>query len=151
MSKANISSVLIDKFLSSKKLAIAGVSRNNKKFGYKVFDHFIKKGYTVYPIHPEASEINGIKCYKSAVDVPIEIRNLFVVTPKYATDKLMEAVVSRGFNMVWFQQKSETPLSIELAQNKGMEVISQSCIFLFLDPTGGHAFHRFFMKLFGKI
>jgi uncharacterized protein len=151
MNKANISSALIDKFLTEKKLAIAGVSRNNKKFGYKVFDHFIKKGYTVYPIHPEAIEIDGIKCYKSAFDVPREIRNLFVVTPKHATDRLIKEALSRGYDMVWFQQKSETPLSIELANNNGLEVISQNCIFMFLDPTGGHAFHRFFMKLFGKI
>lgn len=74
-----------------------------------------------------------------------------MVTPKHATDKLMEEAVSRGYDMVWFQQKSETLFSIELAQNKGIELIFQKCIFMFLDPKGGHAFHRFFMKLFGKI
>lgn len=44
MNEKIISSALIDKFLSNKKLAIAGVSRDNEKFGYKVFAHLLEKG-----------------------------------------------------------------------------------------------------------
>ena len=37
----------IDKFFEPKRLAMAGASRNPKKFGYGVFKELQKKGYEV--------------------------------------------------------------------------------------------------------
>jgi len=42
----------IEAFLSSKKIAIAGVSRDSKKFGHTVFKELSLKGFDVYPINP---------------------------------------------------------------------------------------------------
>ena len=42
----------IDTFLSTHKIAIAGVSRDPKKFGYLVFQQLKEKGFEVYPINP---------------------------------------------------------------------------------------------------
>jgi uncharacterized protein len=149
--KNKIRTDLIQKFLSHKEVAVAGISRNEKKFGYKILELLRSKNYQVYPIHPEASEISGIRCYKSSTEVPASVRHLFVVTPAIATDKVVTEALARGFDMIWIQQKSETYSSIQMIKDKGIELITGCCIFMFLEPTGGHAFHRFFLKLFGKI
>lgn len=141
----------IDKFFSVKDIAIAGVSRNNKKFGYKVFEHLRSNGFNVYPIHPEASEIDGIACYKSPADIPQTVKNLFIVTPKHSTDIVLETALNRGFDMIWIQQKSETEKSLKMAMNKETEIVTGKCIFMYVNPKGPHAFHRFFVKLFGKL
>ena len=47
----------INDFLSVKELAIAGVSRNNKKFGGMVFQELKAKGYKLYPVNPNAEMI----------------------------------------------------------------------------------------------
>jgi predicted CoA-binding protein len=138
-------------FLSSKEVAVAGVSRDNKKFGYKIFDHFRSHGYTVYPINPEAKEIDGVTCYPSALGIPENVKNLFIVTHANDTEKVMKDAISRGFEMIWLQQKSETPEVLRLAKENGIETISGKCLFMHLDPKGGHAVHRFIIRLFGKI
>ena len=44
-----ISLAEIQEFLAPKKLAIAGVSRNPKKFGYTVFKELREKDFEIYP------------------------------------------------------------------------------------------------------
>jgi uncharacterized protein len=151
MKEKKIKTDAIDKFLSHKEIAVAGISRNKRKFGYKILELLRSKDYQVYPIHPEASEIDGIRCYKHPSEVPASVRHLFVVTPAQASDNLITEAVARGFDMIWIQQKSETAAAVQMVNDKGIELITGCCIFMFLDSTGGHAFHRFFLKLFGKI
>ncbi len=147
----NITSSNIKKFLDGKDIAIAGASRNKKKFGYMVFNHLKSQGYNLYPVHPETDNIEGVRCFKSLSDIPQNVRNLYIVTPKNVTDRIMESAVERGFDMIWMQQKSDTPYSLELASKKGTPVIKNRCLFMYLNPSGGHSFHRFFVKLFGKL
>ena len=147
----NIHSRLIEKFLAQKELAIAGASRDKKKFGNKVFEFLRSKEYNLFPIHPETTELEGIKCYKTPSEVPQNIKHLYVVTPQHSTDRIIQWALERGFDMIWFQQKSDTPMSLKMAQDKGIEIIKDKCLFMYLDPKGGHAFHRFFVKLFGKL
>jgi len=151
MKKNNSHSIAIEKFLSAKDIAIAGVSRDNKKFGNRVFNLLQTKGYKLYPVHPEAESIEGVNCFKMPSDVPQNVRHLYIVTPSNVTDKLIESAAARGYEMIWIQQKSETPKSVQLAQGKGIEVISNRCMFMYLNPEGAHAFHRFLVKLFGKL
>jgi len=151
MNSKSSTKALIEKFLSNKEIAIAGVSRNTQKFGYKIFDHFRTKGYNTFLIHPEAKEIEGVVCYKSAKEIPNNVRALFITTNAKATDDVMNDALSRGFDMIWVQQKSETLEVLKLAKEKGIEIISGKCLFMYLDPKGGHAAHRFIMKLFGKM
>jgi hypothetical protein len=142
---------LIEKFLSVKEVAVAGVSRDTRKFGYKIFNHFLSHGYHTYPINPEAKEIDGVACYPSAMVIPGNVKNLYIVTNADTTDKVMKDAISRGFEMIWIQQKSETPLSLQMAKENGIEIICGKCLFMYLGPKGGHAVHRFIMKLFGRI
>lgn len=143
--------VKVNEFLESKQLAIVGASRDYKKFGYKVFFLLKSKGYKLYPVHPEATEIDGVVCYKSVNDVPFAVRNILILTPKVATEKVIADVAARGYDLVWIQQESETPAAIELAKRYNMNLILHRCIFMFLDPQGAHKVHRFFYRVFGKI
>jgi len=60
----------IEQFLAPKKIAIAGVSANTKKFGYAVFNELRQKGFEICPINPTRDEIEDVKCYHSVLDIP---------------------------------------------------------------------------------
>lgn len=142
---------MIDDFLAPKKLVMAGVSRNPKKFGYTAFKHLIDNGYEVIPINPNTSEIEQIKCYPDVKSVPGEIENLFIVTPKSQTSEIVNQAKEKGVKRIWIQQMAESKDALEIAKNAGIETISNKCIFMFAEPvTGPHKFHRFFVKLFGN-
>lgn len=144
-------SILANCFLENKEIAMVGVSRDKKKFGYKVFNLLRSKGYHIYPLHPEAKEIDGVKCFQSFSEIPDAVRHLYVVTPQHATENVIKQSLSKKFDMVWFQQKSETNDSVNIIKEKGSEVITGSCMFMFVDPKGGHAFHRRILHFFRKI
>ena len=140
----------IQKFLEPKKIAVVGASRNPKKFGGAVIKELKEKGFTLLPVNPNADEIQGCKCYHSVQDLPADVTHLFIVTPKQETQEIVNAAIQRGAEMIWIQQKSETPEAVKAVEDAGIPLIHNKCIFMFADPvTGVHGFHRFFTKLFG--
>ena len=141
----------IQDFLQPKKLAIAGASRNPKKFGGTVITELSKRGYELFPVHPSAESINGITCYPSIAALPEGVDHLFITTRKSQTTGLVEQATDHGMRMIWIQQYSETPEALKIAEGKGIPVISGKCIFMFSEPVSGpHAFHRWFSKIIGR-
>ena len=142
----------IEKFLEPKKLAIAGVSRNPKKFGHQVYDELKKRGYEVYPVNPQTSEMAGEKCYRSVSELPAGVDRLLIVTPKNETDAILREAIKKGITRVWFQQMSETKDTARIAEENHVDLISKKCIFMFADPVASiHKFHRTIMKWFGRL
>jgi len=142
----------IEKFLEPKKLAIAGVSRNPKKFGHQVYDELKKRGYEVYPVNPQTSEIAGEKCYRSVSELPAGVNRMLIVTPKNETDAILREAVKKGITRVWVQQMSETKDTVKIAKEYNVDLISKKCIFMFADPvTSIHKFHRTILQWFGRL
>lgn len=140
----------IQKFLEPRKIAIAGASRNPKKFGGAVLKELKEKGFTLYPVNPNADEIQGLKCYRTVLDLPDDVNQLFIVTPRQETKAVVDAAIQKEMKMIWIQQKSETPEAVKAVEDAGIPVIYKKCIMMFADPVKGpHNFHRFFVKLFG--
>ncbi len=141
----------IQKFLKPKKMALAGASRNPKKFGATVLKELKAKGFDVYPVNPNATEIQEQKCYRSVAELPADVSHLLIITPRDETLKVAEEAIQKGIKMVWIQQMSETPDAINSIRNAGIPMIAKKCILMFADPVAGpHRFHRFFVKLFGR-
>jgi predicted CoA-binding protein len=142
----------IEDFLAPRKLAIAGVSRNTKRFGFMVFSELKKKGYEVLPVNPNATTIDGQKCYQKLNELPAEVKHLLILTPKKETDGLLREAINRGFTHIWVQQMSETAQTISIAEEYQVELITGKCIFMFAEPVlGFHKFHRALVKIFGRL
>ena len=117
-----------------------------------VFDHLKKNGFEVTPINPNTTEIDGVACYSDVTSLPADVENLLVVTPKSQTTEIIKQAKEKGIKRVFIQQMSDNPEALNIAMEGGMELISKKCIFMFTEPvTGVHKFHRFFMKMFGKL
>jgi uncharacterized protein len=140
----------IKKFLEPKKLALAGVSRNPKKFGGSVFIELKNKGFDLYPVNPNVDEIYGVKCYRTVADLPGDVKNLLILTPKKETAAIVASAAEKGIERIWIQQSSDTPEALEIAAAEKIPVISGKCIFMFAEPvTSVHKFHRSLAKFFG--
>ncbi len=140
----------IENFFEPRKIAVAGVSRNPKKFGYAIYKELLKQGMEVIPINPKAEEIEGTKCYKDVSEIPSGIKSLLIVTPKEETDTILRAAIGKGIPNIWVQQMSETEETIKIAEEYQVEIIYKKCAFMFAEPTAGiHKFHRTLVKIFG--
>lgn len=142
----------IDKFFEPKRLAVAGASRNPKKFGHGIFKELLNKGYEVLPVNPNTDEIDGIKCYRSVTEIPDDVKSLLIVTPKEQTDNVLREAIKKGIINIWVQQMSETEDTIKIAEEYQIDVIHKKCIYMFAEPTAGiHKFHRTIVKIFGRL
>lgn len=142
----------IEEFFASKKLAIAGVSRNTKKFGYLAYKHLKENGFDTYPINPHAELIDTDICYPGIAEVPDSADRLLILTHKEISGKLIEEAIKKGIKHIWVQQTSETPEIRSMANKKDLNIIYGKCIFMFAEPVKGiHKFHRNILKLFGAL
>jgi predicted CoA-binding protein len=142
----------IDNFFEPRKLAIAGVSRDEKKFGNLIFKELLKKDFEVFPVNPNTNEINGQLCYKSVNELPEGICSLLITTPKNQTDEVLRQAINKGVQNIWVQQMSETENTLKIAEEFQKEIIFDKCVFMFAEPVAGfHKFHRTIQKIFGKI
>ncbi len=140
----------ITDFLESELVAIAGVSRNQKKFGYIAFKELKDKGLNIIPINPHADEIYGTKVFKSISDLPQEVNSLIVLTNKKNTEAAVKEALNKGIQNIWIQQMSETKQALKLLEGKNVNLITGECVLMFYKPHSIHKFHRFLKKLFGN-
>ena len=63
-----------------KVVAVIGASNNRSKFGNRAVRAFQQQGYTVIPINPHETEVEGLKAYASVLDVPgpIDMASFYV-------------------------------------------------------------------------
>ena len=142
----------IERFLAAKKMAIAGVSKDPKKFGHVVYQELKERGYEVYPINPTTDSMDGIPCYSSVGALPAGIDHLLVLTRKPQTPGVIKDAVERGIKNIWIQQMSETPETLALINDKDINFIHKQCILMFVEPVAGvHKFHRVVKKFFGLL
>ncbi len=141
----------IHSFLEPKKMAVAGVSRDPKKFGRRVYEHLKDAGFKLYPVNPNMDELDGSVCYKSINELPGEVDRVFIVTPPEQTAVCVRQSLDKGIRNIWIQQRSDTSEALDMIKDQDVNLIHNKCIFMFAEPVkGGHAFHRFLSKLFGS-
>ena len=142
----------VEKFLSNKRIALAGMSRAGNKFSNSAAKELRKKGYQIIPVNPEADEIGGEKCYRRIGDIEMKPEGVLVMTPSSKTREAVQEALDAGITNLWLQQGADTEEAGELARQGGGAVVSGECILMFAEPTPFlHKFHRGIWKLLGKL
>lgn len=69
--------------LKPESIAVIGASRDQSKWGYKVYHNIVSGGYKgqVYPVNPSAPDIDGNKCFPNIWAVPGEVDLAVVIVP----------------------------------------------------------------------
>jgi len=152
MGEPVVSSELVQDFVSRRRLAIAGVSRSGRKFGNLLLRELKARDYEVVPVHPGASELQGLPCAKSLAELAGRVDGLVVVTPPSEAAKLVREAADAGLGRVWLQQGAESDEAVRIARERGVVLVSGQCLLMFLPGTGGiHGFHRLLWRFLGKL
>ncbi len=143
---------LILDFLLQRKLALVGISRNGRKFGNTVLREMRAMGYEIYPIHPQAAEIDGQACLPGLSHLPEAVGGVIVVVPPTETEKVVREVATAQIPRVWMQQGAESATAIRYCEENGIKVVHGRCILMFAEPSGfHHRAHRWIMRLLGRL
>lgn len=109
-----------------KTVAIIGASNDPNKFGNKAVRAFQLRGYTIYPVNPNESEIEGLPAFKSIRDVPIRPQMITVYVPPPVLRKLLPDIAARGCDELWLNPGTESDEVLAEAQRLGLEIV-QAC------------------------
>ena len=95
---------LIEQFVSSKRIAVVGMSRSGKKFGNMAAKELKAKGYEIYPVHPEAVEIDGFTCSPNLQSLTGKIDGVWISIPPKNVSPVLEDAAQMGLKNIWLQQ-----------------------------------------------
>lgn len=99
-----------------KVVAVVGASSDRRKFGNKAVRAFQRQGYQVVPINPHESDIEGLKTYKSVLDVagPIDMATFYV--PPEIGESLIDEMAAKQIPEVWLNPGAESDVLIAKAR-----------------------------------
>jgi uncharacterized protein len=111
-------------------IAIVGESNDHYYTSYQVAQYLKEMGYTVYPVNPTITDVDGDKSYPTLKDVPeaIDIVDVFR-NPDYLPEVIGEAIAVKA-KTIWTQLGvvglDDTPE--QNARAAGLHVVSDMCI-----------------------
>lgn len=144
-------------FLNQRRIAVTGVSRQPENHGGNVvYQRLRERGYQVFPVNPNATEVAGDTCYPNVASIPGGVDAVVIATsPKHA-DATMRECADLGIRQVWmhraFGAGSVSPTATEYGRAHGITVIDGGCPLMF-DPAAdpGHKVMRFLFTGTGKV
>jgi len=145
----------IQDFLSQKRIAIAGISRDPASFSATLFKEFCRRGYDVVPVNPHTSEIQGRRSFARVQDIQPPVEAVLLMTPPEATEAVVKDCVEAGVRRVWMHRGagrgSVSAKAIAFCREQGIQVVPGQCPFMFLPDTAAfHRFHGFVRKITGR-
>lgn len=143
-------------FLAQKRIAVAGVSRDDKQPANLIYRRLRDTGHDVFAVNPNADELEGDACFHSVTDIPGGVDGVVVVTPPQASAAVVADCATAGVPRVWFHRGmgpgSLTDDAVALAEESGMKVIPGGCPNMFgatSDP--GHRAMLRVLQVSGKV
>jgi predicted CoA-binding protein len=147
---------LITDFLRSRRIAVAGVSRGADSAANPVFRKLRASGYEVFPVNPNASEVEGTKCFPSLESVPGELDGIVIAThPDVSVDVVRQAV-ERKVRRVWLHRSlgrgSVSAAAVRECESQGIQCIVGGCPLMYCEPVDfGHRCMRSWLSWRGRI
>jgi uncharacterized protein len=140
----------INEFLDSQPIAMVGVSRNPKKFGYAAFKELKEKGLKIIPVNPQADQIMGEKSYPNVKSLPSDVNGIIILTKKDKTAGIVREAKEKGINQIWIQQMADSKEALSELNGSGINFITGECILMHYKPHSIHKFHGRLKKFFGR-
>jgi len=146
----------VDDFLAQKRIAVFGVSRDSAQAANLVYRNLRKANYEVFAINPNATEVEGDRCYADLSSIPGGVAAAVVATTPEVTDSVVRECAEHGVSRVWmhrsFGKGSVSGEAAAFCREQGVSVIAGACPNMFLPGTDvGHRCMRFVLKLTGGL
>jgi predicted CoA-binding protein len=140
-------------FLTAKRVAVTGVSRNAKGHGSNVvYQRLRQRGYEVFAVNPNAETVDGDTAYPDLKSIPGGVGAVVIGTRPDTADATMRECAELGIRQVWMHRSfgggSVSPSATAYGREQGITVIDGGCPLMF-DPTadGAHRCMKFFLSM----
>src|SRR4030095_15860620 len=91
-------------FLRGKRIAVAGVSREPNQAANAIYRKLRDCGYETSPVNPNATEVEGARCYPDLGAIPGPIDGVVVATHPKISAELVRQCADKGTSRIWFHR-----------------------------------------------
>ncbi|MFX0206987.1 MAG: acetate--CoA ligase family protein [Candidatus Hodarchaeota archaeon] len=153
----------LDCLFSPRSIAIIGASRKKGSVGNSIVQNMISAQFKgkIYPINPKATEILGLKCYKSINDIEGDIDLAIISIPARFVNSVLEEIgkkgtkavvcVSAGFREVGAEGEELEEEMRKIGVKHRMAILGPNCLGLISTPQRINASFAHANALPGKI
>ena len=106
-----------------KTVAVVGASNDRRKFGNKALRAFRAEGHTVVPINPHESEVEGVRAFRSVLDVPGRIDMATVYVQPDVALRLLSEFEQKEIGEIWINPGAESDELIAEASRRQLNAI----------------------------
>ncbi|HUG52086.1 MAG TPA: CoA-binding protein [Vicinamibacteria bacterium] len=128
-------------FLSCRRLAVVGVSRDPRSFSRAMFAELRRRGYEAVPVNPiAAGDVEGVSFVRRVTDISPPPEGALLLTPPAITEQVVKDCAAGGIRRVWMHRGLGTgaasPAALAYCAEHGIEVVADACPFMFLPRAG---------------
>ena len=109
-----------------KTVAILGASTDRRKFGNKAVRAFQQQGWTIYPVNPKETMVEGLPAFPHIRDVPVRPQMVSVYLPPPVLLPLLPDIATKGCDELWLNPGTESDEVLTEAGRLGLIVV-QAC------------------------
>lgn len=110
-------------------VAIVGASSDPTKYSHQSVLAHLRAGFEVYPVHPRAETIAGLRCYRSVKDIPVDLDRVSLYVPPAIGVHLLPEIAAKGCRELWVNPGAESPELMQRAAELGLNAI-YACSYL---------------------
>lgn len=149
----------VDEFLAHKRIAVAGVSRDNSHHpvGNLIYRRLKRTGHEVFAVNPNMQSFDGEPCYADVRSIPGGVDGVMIITRPEVTDRIVRDCQVAGIRHVWMHQSmakgsSVSRAAVEYCRQNDISVIPGACPMMYGEGVDfGHVCMRWMMKLTGGL
>jgi predicted CoA-binding protein len=109
-------------------IAVVGHSDNPMRTSYNIAQYLRRVGYTVYPVNPTVSEIDGQPSYPTLADVPDSVDIVNVFRRSEFLPGVVEEAIQISAKAVWAQLGVFDEAARQRALDAGLDVAMDDCL-----------------------
>ena len=143
-------------FLRGRRIAVAGVSRGTDSAANPVFRKLRDRGYEVFPVNPNATQVEGVSCYPDLASIDGRLDGVVVATHPAVSLRVVQQAADRQVGAVWFHRSfgegSVSDDAVRECRRRGIPCIVGGCPLLYCEPVDfGHRCIRGWLGWRGRL
>jgi predicted CoA-binding protein len=145
-----------EEFLAQPRIAVAGVSRDEKQPANLIYRRLRATGHEVFAVNPHAARVEGDQAYPAVTAIPGGVDGVVVVTPPEVVEDVVADCAKAEVPRVWlhrgFGPGSSSPAAVAYCREHGISVIPGGCPNMFgATSDAGHRCMCALLQATGKL
>ncbi|HEX6846590.1 MAG TPA: CoA-binding protein [Chitinophagaceae bacterium] len=150
----------VNEFLEQKRIAVAGVSRQNNQHpvGDLIYHRLKESGHNVFAVNPNMPSYDGDNCYPNIQSIPGGVDGVVIITRPEITEQIVKDCHEAGVRWVWIHEgmpRKATSVSagaVEYCTKNNINLIAGACPMMFGSNVDfAHRCMRWVLKFTGRL